>query len=150
MNRPPCDECAFSKNGAGQEPYNALRARICSLGPLPFGCHHGLNWHGSSNWTAAQVREGLRTAGICEGWRTEVQRLNRKGWFSGRRRTYLIIRKAVAKSALLLVELFSAASDKANVVQKKRYLASLKKHLKFLSSKDIEHKKLPFELNVYD
>lgn len=143
--RSPCDECAFSNKGAGLEPYNSLRGRICALGPIPFGCHHGLDWHGSSSWSAAQAREALRTSGICEGWRAEVQRLNRNGWYG----KYRIIRRAVAKSALVLVELFTAASDNRKPVEKKRYLISLKRHLRFLSSRDIEHKKLPFDLHAY-
>ena len=148
MSRPPCDECAFGKNGAGQEPYNALRGRICALGPLPFGCHHGQNWHGSSNWSAAQVQQALRTSGICEGWRAEVQRLNKQGWYG----KYRIIRRCVAKNALFLVELFTTASDKGAITQKKKYLASLKRHLRFLASKDIEHKKIPLDKfsSVYD
>lgn len=78
-------------------------------------------------------------SGICEGWRAEVQRLNREGWFG----KYRIIRRCVAKNALFLVELFTAAASDSTT--KKKYLASLRRHLRFLASKDIEHKKIPFD-----
>lgn len=134
--RPPCDECAFSKKGAGTEPYNALRARVCSLGPLPFGCHHGTDWHGSSTWSAEKTAQTLRTVGICEGWRSEVRRLNAKGWFG----KYRVIRRAVAKQALFCIEVFNS-SEPGPV--KKKYLRALKRMVKFLAEKDIERKKIP-------
>lgn len=145
MSRSPCDECAFGKNGAGMEPYNQLRGQICVLGPIPFGCHHGLNWHDSSNWSGSEIRQALKNAGICQGWKREVARLNAEGWFG----KYRVIRRAVAKNALFYVELFTAASNVGNEPQKNKYLRALKRMLKFLYSKDIENKKIPLTGDVY-
>lgn len=133
----PCDECAFSKQGAGLEPYNALRAKVCALGPLPFGCHHGLDWQSSKLWTFTEQRENLRRSGMCEGWRREVRELNAKGWF---KTPYQVIRQAIAKQALQLIEIFVREE---NPVEKRKQRRLLSKMLRFLTSKDVGNKKLP-------
>jgi len=133
----PCEECAFSKKGAGQEPYNSLRGKICALGPIPFGCHHGTDWADSSSWSHDQVQLALRTTGICQGWAAEVRRLKARGWYG----PYRLIRRAIARRALLFIELFTAA--KQGTPEKKKYLAQLKRMMRFLGTKDIEHKKIP-------
>ncbi len=132
----PCDECAFGKAGAGTEPYNALRGKICALGPLPFGCHHGLDWRNSSLWTFEQQKENLRKSGICEGWRREVRRLNEKGWFG----VFRVIRQAIAKQCLELIEIWIHEEDP---VEKRKQHRALKRMLRFLTSKDIARKKIP-------
>ena len=132
----PCNECAFSKQGAGTEPYNVLRSQVCALGPIPFGCHHTIDWRSQHSWTPAQHREAIRQSGMCQGWMARVRELNAQGWYG----KYRVIRRAIAKQCLELIDLFT---DEKNPREKKRQLSALKRMLRFLTSKDIAHKKIP-------
>ena len=136
MSKSPCSECAFSKTGAALEPYNAIRAEVCALGPLPFGCHHGLNWNGSKMWTPDEQRANLRKSGMCEGWKARVRLLNSKGFFG----KYTPIRRAIAKQFLELLEVWLAETDEKEKSSQHR---AMKRMLRFLASRDIEHKKIP-------
>lgn len=134
----PCDECAFTKGAAANlEPYNQLRGMVCALGPLPFGCHHNLDWHNSDRWTVAQQREALRTAGICQGWAASVRELKAKGVYST---PFQAIRQAVAKQALMAIELFVGAKNER---EKKRMHGLLRRMLSFLAAKNVAHRKIP-------
>lgn len=137
MNKPACNECAFSKNGAGKEPYNSLRATVCALGAIPFGCHHGTNWENSNTWTPEQIKAALREHGMCQGWKARVQELNGKGWYG----EYREIRRIIAAQLLKLIDAFVSEKDRKD---KEKYLTSMRRMLKFLATKDIAHEEIPF------
>lgn len=133
-----CDGCAFKPGGeANKEPYNSLRAHVCALGPIPFYCHHDVDWRAQHGWSASQVREQCRVAGVCGGWTAEVQRLHARGFYNN----FRVIRQAVAKQCLMAIELFT--NDTNTPKQKLETRKLLFKMVRFLASKDITHKKIP-------
>src|SRR5438105_11784385 len=78
----PCEGCAFSPGAAAnREPYNELRAEICKLGAVPFWCHHKMNWKKPS---VTEILASVREGHICQGWKREVAKLARTGWFRDR------------------------------------------------------------------
>lgn len=132
----PCQQCAFSKQGAGKEPYNSLRARVCALGPVPFFCHHGLDWKDQKNWVGPILTQNCRQSGICEGWRAEVRRLAAKGWYG----EFRIIKQLIAKHCLKLIDVFA---DEQDQTKKPEHVKKLQRMLKFLAKKDIRNEQIP-------
>lgn len=132
-----CEGCAFKPGAdANKEPYNSIRAQVCALGPIPFYCHHDVDWKAQHGWNAAQLRESCRVAGVCGGWTAEVRRLHGRGFYG----EFRAIRQAVAKQCLFAIELFTSSEDGPKKSEVRR---TLFKMVRFLTSKDIGHKKIP-------
>jgi hypothetical protein len=71
-----CAGCAFRKGcETWHEVENRVTSQLCVSGPIPFACHHGLDW--DSVLASALPVQALVPAGerlhICEGWRRAVR-----------------------------------------------------------------------------
>ncbi len=135
----PCETCAFGNKGAGQEPENALKAQICSLGAIPFWCHHGkdgqeYDWQNSPLGPMALSPENRK---ICGGWQEQVSLLKKAGYFA----KYGAIRRWVGRGAFKAYEIF--ATPEMNLHKKERANRKLERCLKFLIAKDIDEMEIP-------
>lgn len=75
MSTNMCSECAFRKNcETWHETENRVVSQICAAGPIPFVCHHELDWQ---NPLATVLSPKALAAGkrlhICEGWKRAVR-----------------------------------------------------------------------------
>jgi len=135
----PCETCAFGSAGAAQEPYNALRGTICSLGAVPFFCHHGrdgqeYDWQ-DSPLGPLQLHPTNRK--LCAGWQAEVSNLKQRGYFG----EYRPIRRAVARAALNALERY--LNKDLNLHKKQRAQMLLERCIRFLAARDIGDKEIP-------
>lgn len=143
MNRSCCDTCAFRKGklGAAQEPHNVLRGLICSLGPLPFACHHtrdGREYDWRDPTGLAFVLLPKQDRRMCTGWQRAVARRTRLGYFRG---PYRIIRRAVAQMALELVDAF--LDRRATPAVKERTRKKLWQQIRFLCKRNLGPLRIP-------
>ena len=131
-----CEGCAFKPGAdANREPYNNLRGQVCALGAIPFYCHHNVNWEENQKlWVGDTLKQNCRTAGICQGWKSRVAELHKRGFFGEFRE----IRRIIAQQCLSLIEHFT--DDKA---EKKKIGKKIRRMLRFLAAEDIGDKEIP-------
>lgn len=136
-----CETCALGNTGAACEPYNALRAQICVLGGIPFGCHQEFNWQGgATEWFKIPPNQRK----MCGGWQREVRALSLKGYFD----EYRSIRRALAECALDAIELLIVCGNEGDEQGYKEARERIERCLRILSEK----RKAKFErmpLNVF-
>jgi hypothetical protein len=137
-----CETCAFGREGAANEPENALASRLCGLGAIPFYCHHGRLDHVQYDWEGNALGPlGLDPANrkVCAGWQAEVRALKAAGYFPNR--AYVAIRRVVARRGIALLRrmfISDIGRGKQNAAK-----SDLKRCLKFLAKRDIGKENIP-------
>lgn len=132
-----CQSCAFRADSiTRREPYNALRAKVCALGAVPFYCHQGLDGPPGEQYRD-QFPPGAPRR-VCQGWKQETASLAKQSWW----RESLRVRRWIARIALVHIDLAigregSLKMEHWNVVhravdllvQRRPRLGSFRKHL---------------------
>lgn len=94
-----CASCAFRRGSPTRyEPYNAIRAKICALGGVPFYCHDGFDGPPGDEYRG-QFPPGAPRR-VCCGWKAEVAANAKQPWWRDSRS----MRQTVARIALIYVD----------------------------------------------
>jgi hypothetical protein len=114
----PCDGCVFTNGTAANlEPYNALKAVLCSLGGVPFYCHHNVKWR-QPEAHRKRSRSEIRKMDVCAGWKREISELAATGYFKSHR----LIKRAHAELGLGALETFAGKLSKRRKAMAKKTL----------------------------
>lgn len=137
-----CETCAFGREGAANEPDNALMSRLCGLGAIPFYCHHGRLDNAEYDWQSDPLGPlSLHPSNrkLCAGWQAEVKSLKAAGCFPNP--AYIAIRRAVARRGMALLRRMyipDIGRGKQKIAQQ-----DLKRCIKFLTKRDIGKEPIP-------
>lgn len=135
-----CSSCAFRQGCETYfEPFNRLRSEICALGPVPFLCHHLLDWQSHIsvvNGVAFDIHGNSQKAHVCEGWKARVRELAAAGRFSDPEINK--IQRLAAQRALHVINLAIDADGEL----KETYYRELRGLMQLLTGKEIEQDKI--------